>query len=153
MKFFRSKIDWWMALIILFIVVFPPVKFLCFGTLEAYISLGFAWFISVILLFCFIPIRYILKNDFLEIKCGFCVCGKIPYNKIESICYCKMPLIERAPVMSRDCIKINLKDINGVDTLILSNSLFYEPKKWTYISPKRKEEFMELLRIKLSKIA
>lgn len=125
---FRSKVDWWLGVILIGCVTFP-VYLLVKGYLE---SGDISWTLlvtEIFILALLIPMfnmKYILYPDHLLIIC----IGKerIPYRNITSMKETHNPLSSAA--LSLDRLQIDYKMAGGSNNMIL-------------ISPKRKKEFID----------
>ena len=116
MKIYKSKIDWWMSLFLVY-----PI----FRSIVSIIEGNWIGYLGILLCFLFIFITskstsYIIEGDQLTIKCVFIVNEKIGISKIRKIE--KTNSILSSPALSLDRIVIKF---NKYDEL--------------YISPKEKQ--------------
>lgn len=125
---YRSKIDWWMGLLLIGCIAFP-----LYGGVKTYLEEGtVSWILVLTELFMvalFVPMlnmRYILYPDHMLIIC----LGKerIPYRNITGMRETHNPLSSAA--LSLDRLQIDYKNAAGGHNM-------------TLISPVRKKEFME----------
>ena len=125
---YRSKIDWWLGLILIGALVYPV-----YALVEGYIEDGeISWVLlvtEILILAIFIPIfnmKYILYPDHLLVVC----IGKerISYQNITGMKETHNPLSSAA--LSLDRLQIDYRLSGGRHNMIL-------------ISPKRKKEFIE----------
>lgn len=126
---YRSKVDWWLGLILL-----VSVGAMIWATLEPIVNgRGVDWVITismVLTLVIVLPlffIKYVLYPDHLFVSCGFYIKARISYESICRMKETRNPLSSAA--MSVDRIQIDYVE-NGVHRMVL-------------ISPVRKKEFME----------
>ena len=128
---YRSKVDWWLAAILLFAVgsvaaaVFEPVlngKGLDVGTMIPLVIVG------AVLLPLF-SIKYVLYEDHLLVNCGYLGKTRIKYSAIRNVKETRNPLSSAA--LSLDRIQIDYV-VNRSYNMVL-------------ISPVRKQEFLKLL--------
>lgn len=142
MKVYNSKIDWWFYIILAVPFVFLAIylSHLDTGQMPA-LEL---FFVLSALFAIFFPIRYVFAENWLEIRCGLFIKGKIPYKNMLSFCECKMPLKYKAPVMSTDCIKIDL-DAKEIKGFFLANDILGREQKFTFVSPQQKKLFLREL--------
>lgn len=126
---YRSKVDWWLALILL-----GTVGVMVWGTIEPLVKgKGIDWAMTITTVFVLAllasltAIKYVLYSEYLYICCGFLGKTKIPYSEIRCVKETHNPLSSAA--MSLDRIQIDYME-NGVHRMVL-------------ISPVRKKEFIE----------
>jgi len=132
---FKSKIDWWLYLIfvtmLLINLMFIALFIIHPGTEYAVCS-SLLLLINIIII---IPIwtrtYYVLGDDELYIKCGFCISKQIAYNAIRSVKETRNPLASSG--LSLDRIEI-----------------IYAGGGVVLISPQNKQEFLRLLAEKRS---
>lgn len=120
---FRSKIDWWLMILLLAVVLSITLPlFWKFDWVNLIID------IPVILLFYDLlrNTKYVIEGKHLTVKGGFLVCSTCDIRSIRSIFPTRTFL--SAPALSMDRMKIELK---GGDVVV--------------ISPLRKKEFIEEL--------
>lgn len=125
MTVFKSKIDWWLALLLLY-PIFLSVSSMIEGKWH-----GFLGFVGIIFFIWFVSksTRYIVDGNLLIVKCMFIVNEKIEINKIRKIE--KTNSILSSPALSLDRIAIKYNKFDEV-----------------YISPQEKQFFVnELLKI------
>lgn len=125
MKIYKSKIDWWMSLVLVYPIfrsILSIIEGEWIGYLGILMCLGFIFFISK-------STRYIIEEDQLTVKCMFIVNNKIAISKIKKIE--KTNSILSSPALSLDRISIKFNKFDEV-----------------YISPKEKQSFLnDLLKI------
>ncbi|MEM0542896.1 PH domain-containing protein [Flavobacterium sp. j3] len=122
MKVYKSKIDWWLGLPLLY-PIFLSVSSMIEGKWMGYIG------ISVIILLIFFiskTTRYIINENQLIVKSMFIVNERIEINKIRKIE--KTNSILSSPALSLDRIAVQYNKFDEV-----------------YISPKEKQLFVEEL--------
>lgn len=149
MKTFYSKIDWWIGLLFLVPLILPFI--------HAFVDVpigDYKAFIVITVLYCgiliiFFPMRYVLEDDYLEIRLGLFLKGKFPYRDIIDCFECRMSLLEKAPVTSLDCVKITLRKKHK-SSLFMAHDGFGHSRNYTIISPKNKKEFIRTLKEKLA---
>jgi hypothetical protein len=125
MKIYKSKIDYWLAIPLLY-----PV-FLSFSCLFEGKWIGLVGLVGIIFFIWFVSksTRYIVDGNLLIVKCMFIVNEKIEISKIRKIE--KTNSILSSPALSLDRIAIKFNKFDEV-----------------YISPKEKQAFIdELLKI------
>jgi membrane protein YdbS with pleckstrin-like domain len=125
---FKSKIDWWLHLVFA-IMLIPNIHIIILLVLNGGNPI-IAVILSVINIFLVIPIwlntYYILDDDELRIRSGFCINMRIPYSDIKSIKETRDPTASAG--LSLDRIEIKYS-------------------KWgmVLISPKNKQNFITQL--------
>ncbi len=127
MVVFKSKIDWWLGLPLLY-PIFLSVSSMIEGKWIGYLGIS-----TIILLIVFVSktTRYIIKENQLIVKSMFIVNEKIEINKIRKIE--KTNSILSSPALSLDRIAVRYNKFDEV-----------------YISPKDKQLFVEEL-LKINK--
>lgn len=125
MKIYKSKIDWWLGLVL----VYPM-----FRSIVSMIEGEWIGYLGIVLCFLFIVFiskstRYIITENQLIVKCMFIVNDKIDISKIRKIE--KTTSFLSSPALSLDRIAIKFNKYDEV-----------------YISPKEKQAFVsDLLKI------
>ena len=125
MKIYKSKIDWWMSLVLVY-----PI----FRSIVSIIEGEWIGYFGILMCFLFIffiskSTRYIIEENQLIVKCMFIVNNKIDISKIKKIE--KTNSILSSPALSLDRIAIKFNKYDEV-----------------YISPKEKQSFVnDLLKI------
>ena len=126
---YRSKVDWWLGLILL-----VSVGAMIWATLEPIVKgRGIDWTITISMVITLVIvlqlffIKYVLYPDHLFVSCGFYIKARISYGSICGMKETRNPLSSAA--MSIDRIQIDYTE-NGIHRMVL-------------ISPVRKKEFME----------
>ena len=122
MKIYKSKIDWWMSLVLVYPIFRSIVSIIegeWIGYFGIFICLLFIFFISK-------STRYIIEENQLTIKCLFIVNNRIDISKIKKIE--KTNSILSSPALSLDRIAIKFNKFDEV-----------------YISPKEKQSFVNNL--------
>jgi hypothetical protein len=125
MKIYKSKIDWWLGLPLLY-PIFLSVSSMIEGEWIGYIGM-----ITILLFIVFTSksTRYIITENQLIVKCMFIVNDKIEISKIRKIE--KTNSLLSSPALSLDRIAIKFNKFDEV-----------------YISPKEREDFLnDLLQI------
>ncbi|MCL2756214.1 MAG: PH domain-containing protein [Firmicutes bacterium] len=139
---YRTKIDWWLGLLLVGLAVVPVLLVLAIvlNWSEAVVPLAVSAGLILMLFAVFIlpglvrPI-YILDERGLTIMYGFAFDVTIPYERIVSIEESRNALSSMS--FSLDRIKVRYKDKKG-------------RCGWTTISPKNKQEFMQVLQDRIS---
>ncbi len=128
---YRSKIDWWLAVLLL-----VPMAFLLYETIKEatvgevnWVCLGSFVFIGTII-FPLANIKYVLYRDYLKVSCSYYGTERIYYEDIVSVKKTYNPLSSAALSIRR--IQIDYVE-EGAHKMIL-------------ISPKNRDEFIEELR-------
>ena len=125
MKIYKSKIDWWLGLVMVY-PIFRSVQGIIQGEWLGYLGL---LIILLFIIFISKSTRYIIVENQLTIKCMFIVNDKIAISKIRKIE--KTNSVLSSPALSLDRIAIKYNKYDEV-----------------YISPKEKQAFVnELLKI------
>jgi hypothetical protein len=125
MKIYKSKIDWWMGLFLVYPLYMSSVSILK-GEVIGYIVLAF---LIAFVLFASKTTRYIINENQLLVKSMWIVNNKIEISKIRKIE--KTNSILSSPALSLDRI-----------------ALYYNKYDEVYISPKEKQTFIdELLKV------
>lgn len=125
MKVFKSKIDWWFGLLLVY-PIFMSVKSMLFGEWVGLLGLSI---VIVLILFFSKTTRYIINDNQLIVKSTWVVYERIDISKITKIE--KTNSILSSPALSLDRIRIRY---NKYDEVL--------------ISPKVKKEFIdELLKV------
>jgi hypothetical protein len=125
MRMYKSKIDWWLGLPLLY-PVFLSVSSMIEGKWIGYIGILF-WILFIV--FVSKSTRYIIAENQLIVKCMFIVNDRIDISKIRKIE--KTSSILSSPALSLDRIAIKFNKFDEV-----------------YISPKEKQNFLtDLLQI------
>lgn len=125
MKIYKSKIDWWMSLVLVY-----PI----FRSIVSIIEGEWIGYLGILMCFLFIffiskSTRYIIEENQLIVKCMFIVNERIDISKIKKIE--KTNSILSSPALSLDRIAIKFNKYDEV-----------------YISPKEKQSFVnDLLKI------
>ena len=125
MKIYKSKIDWWLGLVLLY-----PI----FRSIVSMIEGKWIGYLGIVLCLLFIVFiskstRYIIEEDKLIVKCMFIVNDRIEISKIRKIE--KTNSVLSSPALSLDRIAIKFNKFDEV-----------------YISPKEKQSFLnDLLEI------
>ena len=122
MKIYKSKIDWWMSLVLVY-----PI----FRSIVSIIEGEWIGYFGILICFLFIffiskSTRYIIEENQLTIKCLFIVNNRIDISKIKKIE--KTNSILSSPALSLDRIAIKFNKFDEV-----------------YISPKEKQSFVNNL--------
>lgn len=126
MKVFKSKIDWWFGLLLVY-PIFMSVKSMLLGEWVGLLGLSI---VVVLILFFSKTTRYIINDNQLIVKSTWVVYERIDISKITKIE--KTNSILSSPALSLDRIRIRY---NKYDEVL--------------ISPKVKKEFVdELLKVK-----
>lgn len=122
MKIYKSKIDWWLGLPLLY-----PI-FLSISSMIEGEWIGYVGMITILLFIVFISksTRYIIAENQLIVKCMFIVNDRIEISKIRKIEKTN-PLLS-SPALSLDRIAIRYNKFDEV-----------------YISPKEKQAFVDEL--------
>ena len=122
MKIYKSKIDWWLGLPLLY-PIFLSVSSMIEGEWIGYVGM-----ITILLFIVFISksTRYIIVENQLIVKCMFIVNDRIEISKIRKIEKTN-PLLS-SPALSLDRIAIRYNKFDEV-----------------YISPKEKQAFVDEL--------
>ncbi|WP_445452838.1 PH domain-containing protein [Flavobacterium sp. 25HG05S-40] len=120
MKTYKSKIDWWLGLLLLY-----PI-FLGISSIIEGDWMGYLVIVSCLLFIFFISksTRYIITKDELIVKCMFIVNERIEISKIKKIE--KTNSVLSSPALSLDRIAIKFNKFDEV-----------------YISPKEKQAFVD----------
>lgn len=133
---FRTRVDWWMALILIGTAALPVILMIREYNLTGQIEWG-----MMIMLWILVPlfvmlsdIRYILYPEHLKVCCGFFGVVRIPYSAITNIRKTMNPLSSAAMSLKR--IQIDYRK-NGRNEMIL-------------ISPKDRDLFIRILKQKIS---
>ena len=125
MKIYKSKIDWWLGLVLVY-----PI----FRSIVSIIEGEWVGYFGIVLCFLFIffiskSTRYIIAENQLIVKCMFIVNDRIEISKIRKIE--KTNSVLSSPALSLDRIAIKFNKFDEV-----------------YISPKEKQNFLnDLLQI------
>jgi len=125
MKIYKSKIDWWLGLVLVY-----PI----FRSIVSIIEGEWIGYLGIVLCLLFIAFiskstRYIITENQLIVKCMFIVNDKIEISKIRKIE--KTNSILSSPALSLDRIAIKFNKYDEV-----------------YISPKERQDFLnDLLQI------
>lgn len=125
MKIYKSKIDWWLGLVLVY-----PI----FRSVASIIEGDWIGYLGIVLCLLFIVFiskstRYIIAENHLIVKCMFIVNDRIEISKIRKIE--KTNSILSSPALSLDRIAIKFNKYDEV-----------------YISPKEKQAFIDdLLKI------
>ena len=122
MKIYKSKIDWWLGLPLLY-----PI-FLSISSMIEGEWIGYVGMITILLFIVFISksTRYIIAENQLIVKCMFIVNDRIEISKIRKIE--KTNSLLSSPALSLDRIAIRYNKFDEV-----------------YISPKEKQAFVDEL--------
>ena len=122
MKIYKSKIDWWLGLPLLY-PIFLSVSSMIEGEWIGYVGM-----ITILLFIVFISksTRYIIAENQLIVKCMFIVNDRIEISKIRKIE--KTNSLLSSPALSLDRIAIRYNKFDEV-----------------YISPKEKQAFVDEL--------
>lgn len=122
MKIYKSKIDWWLGLPLLY-PIFLSVSSMIEGEWIGYVGM-----ITILLFIVFISksTRYIIVENQLIVKCMFIVNDRIEISKIRKIE--KTNSLLSSPALSLDRIAIRYNKFDEV-----------------YISPKEKQAFVDEL--------
>ena len=125
MKIYKSKIDWWLGLVLVYPIfssIISITKGEWIGYLGIVICFLFVFFVSK-------STRYIIQENQLIVKCLFIVNDRIEISKIRKIE--KTNSILSSPALSLDRIAVHYNKFDEV-----------------YLSPKDKKEFIsQLLKI------
>jgi hypothetical protein len=125
MKIYKSKVDWWLGLVLVY-PIFRSVALIIEGEWIGYIGIALC---LLFIVFISISTRYIISENHLIVKCMFIVNDKIEISKIRKIE--KTNSILSSPALSLDRIAIKFNKYDEV-----------------YISPKERQAFIdELLKI------
>jgi hypothetical protein len=125
MKIYKSKVDWWLGLVLVY-PIFRSVASIIEGEWIGYIGIALC---LLFIVFISISTRYIISENHLIVKCMFIVNDKIEISKIRKIE--KTNSILSSPALSLDRIAIKFNKYDEV-----------------YISPKERQAFIdELLKI------
>ncbi len=124
MKIYKSKVDWWLGLVLVY-----PI----FRSIQSSLEGEWIGCVGIVLCLLFIVFiskstRYIISENHLIVKCMFIVNDKIEISKIRKIE--KTNSILSSPALSLDRIAV-----------------FYNKYDEVYISPKDKQAFVEELLI------
>jgi hypothetical protein len=124
MKIYKSKVDWWLGLVLVY-----PI----FRSIQSILEGEWIGCVGIVLCLLFIVFiskstRYIISENHLIVKCMFIVNDKIEISKIRKIE--KTNSILSSPALSLDRIAV-----------------FYNKYDEVYISPKDKQAFVEELLI------
>lgn len=122
MKIYKSKIDWWLGLVLVY-PIFRSFESILAGEWFGYLLLGL---IVMFIVFVSKTTRYIINENQLIVKCMFIVNERIEINKIRKIE--KTNSILSSPALSLDRIAIKYNKFDDI-----------------YISPKEKQLFVEEL--------
>jgi len=123
MKKFKSKIDWWVYIVVLFFTI------LAFLTVSQSLVVGILFIgIDILIIYLMLTTNYTLTKTYLHINAGFIYNMKIPYTDIISFAESNDP--QSSPALSLDRIEINYanKDFGAI-----------------LISPREKKQFLALL--------
>jgi hypothetical protein len=122
MKIYKSKIDWWLGLVLVY-PIFRSVASIIEGEWIGYIGI-----VVCLLFIVFISksTRYIITENLLIVKCMFIVNDRIEISKIRKVE--KTNSILSAPALSLDRIAIKFNKFDEV-----------------YVSPKDKHAFVDEL--------
>jgi len=142
---FRTKIDWWIALLFVVILAVPVVLVLGIvldwfggtGTIALAVTSGLILMLMIVFVIpgSVHPI-YTLDERGLSIQYGLAFDVTIPYERIVSIEESRNALSSMS--FSLDRIKVRYKDKK-------------DRCAWTTISPKNKQEFMQILQERIGK--
>jgi hypothetical protein len=118
---FRSKVDWWIGLLVGGALLFGPVALALAGEWAV---LPLTLLAPVIVAFLCWPCDYTLMEDHLLVRSGL-VKWRVPYGQIEHVYPTRNPLSSPAWSLDRLAIKYG--------------------KKWVMVSPEDKLDFLRLL--------
>lgn len=122
MKIYKSKIDWWLGLVLVY-PIFRSFESILTGEWIGYLLLAL---IVLFIVFVSKTTRYIINENQLIVKCMFIVNERIEINKIRKIE--KTSSILSSPALLIDRIAVRYNKFDEV-----------------YISPKEKQLFVEEL--------
>ncbi len=122
MKIYKSKIDWWLGL---------PLVYPIFRSLQAILEgdwLGYFGVLIIVALLLFVSktTRYVISENQLTVKCMWIVNDRIDIDKIRKIE--KTNSILSSPALSLDRIAVKFNKYDEI-----------------YISPKEKQAFLDSL--------
>ncbi len=144
MKAFSSKVDVLFAAALVLIPPAPLALAYAGGAPDAALAICgaiAAGFYAFVMLF-FIPVRYVFKDDFMEVRLGLILRSKIRYSEIKSVGESQLCLLDRAPVTSSDCVKIELKGGAHPSFILTATNCMMVPKNYILASPKNKRGFI-----------
>ncbi len=125
MKIYKSKIDWWLGLALIY-PIFRSIVSITKGEWIGYLGIVLCFLIIV---FISKSTRYIIAENQLIVKCMFIINNRIEISKIKKIE--KTNSLLSSPALSLDRIAIKFNKYDEV-----------------YISPKERQKFIEdLLKI------
>ncbi|MCF6129031.1 PH domain-containing protein [Flavobacterium sp. AS60] len=119
MKIYKSKIDWWLGLVLLY-PIFRSVVSIIEGEWIGYLGIILC---TLFIVFISKSTRYIIAENQLIVKCMFIVNDKIEISKIRKIE--KTNSILSSPALSLDRIAIKFNKFDEI-----------------YISPKERQNFL-----------
>ena len=123
MKIYKSKIDWWLGLLLVYPIYLSVASLIKGQWLYGLAGLGF---VIGVVLFISKTTRYIIKESQLIVKSMWIVNERIEISKIKKIE--KSNSILSSPALSLDRI-----------------ALYYNKYDEVYISPKEKQDFLNSL--------
>ena len=149
-KTFKTRIDWWTAIILIIVGVIMPLVFVLGIILEWFtgadavimgITAGFtAALVIAVFALCYIATYYELNEQGLITRNIFFKKKKISYNKIvsikESVNIINRPKTWTAP-LSVVGVRVDYIKEDGTNS-------------WFFIAPKNRQEFMRLLQSRIS---
>lgn len=122
---YRSKIDWWLMLIVFVPMLYPVYE----GIITEDLTLVLIFMaINILLIWMFATTSYSIQGNMLIIRCGFFAKQKIAINDITSVQKTNNPL--SAPALSLRRLEVK----------------FGRNYDYALISPVRREEFVAELR-------
>jgi len=93
-----------------------------------------------------IPARYVFAEDRLVVRMGMFVKMEIFYADISGVEEARMPIFDKAPCLSTDCVRIFLPKEKYYATWVLAKNGLGKMRDYTYLSPSAKREFIEELK-------